>query len=268
MVALCKSKAQNFVDSWLDWQKVRPRVFLDSEIDAADIARYSLVLIGGPEANRVSAKLASKLPLRVFAEGVRIDGQQFSTRDAAVQMVYPNPMNAERYVWLFAGTSTNGMYLAEPNPQRIPDWDYVIVDGHIPGHKQSAAPEQLRVASGSFDYNWRFSSALNQGGDAAIRAKGRQIKRPKPGLVIPQSVLESYVGRYQVDGGGPVVQLKLEAGKLVALAGAPIAMEAESEAMFYVPSMNTRVFFERDAAGKVSGFTGTGDRDFEAKKLD
>ena len=40
MVELCKTKAQDFIDAWKEWQKVSPRVFLDtqpakSEIDSA-----------------------------------------------------------------------------------------------------------------------------------------------------------------------------------------------------------------------------------------
>ena len=147
------------------------------------------------------------------------------------------------------------------------EWDYVIVDGHIPGHKQSTAPHQLRVTSGSFDNNWRFSSALNFAGDAEVRAKSRQIRRPDPNLKIDPKVLESYVGKYQIVDG-PVVPVYIENGKLVAVAGSPTVMIPESETVFYAPTVNVRVFFTRDAAGKVTGFTGSGDGDFEATKLE
>ena len=66
MVALCKAKAQAFVDAWKDWQKQTPRVFLDTEITDADLKRYSLILIGGADANRVTAKFAAKVPLRII----------------------------------------------------------------------------------------------------------------------------------------------------------------------------------------------------------
>ncbi len=86
---------------------------------------------------------------------MRIDGQEFKTRDAAVQMIYPSPANAERYVWIFAGTSPGGMYFTEPNPMRVLQWDYVVLDGHVAAFKQAVSPEDLRVVSGTFDYNWR-----------------------------------------------------------------------------------------------------------------
>jgi hypothetical protein len=55
------------------------------------------------------------------------------------------------------------MYFTEPNPLRSPAWDYVIVDGHAPAFKQGASVEDLRVVSGLFDYNWRYSNALQVG---------------------------------------------------------------------------------------------------------
>ena len=267
MVALCRQKAQAFVDAWKDWQKQTPRVFLDTEIKDADIARYSLILVGGADANRVTAKFGATLPLRIFADSVHIDGKVFKGRDAAVQMLYPNPANSGRYVWVVAGTSPGGMYFTEVSPQRMPPWDYLVLDGHMPAFNQDATAEELRVVSGAFDYNWRFASALQVPGDAEVRARSQQLKRPDPDLKIDPKVLAGYVGRYQIVDG-PIVEVALEGGKLIAHAGNPAEMIPESEGVFYLPSVNVRVSFTRDAAGKVSGFTGSGDRSLEAKKLE
>jgi len=268
MVELCKTKAQGFVDAWKDWQKVSPRVFLDTEITDADIARYSLMLIGGPEANRVSAKLAAKLPLRLSADAIRIDGKEFKVKDAAVQMLYPNPMNAARYVWLFAGTSTNGMYFTEPNPYRRDDFDYLIMDGRIPAFKQEATRLETNVVSGNFDYNWRYSGDLAHAGNADIRANGRRLGRPNKILKIDQKILDSYLGRYQIDGG-PIIEMFKQSEKLMVRSdGSESELLPENETTFYVSFFNARVFFVKDAAGKVTGFTGYSDSDFEGKKLE
>jgi dienelactone hydrolase len=267
MVALCKEKAQGFIDAWKDWQKFSPRVFLDSEITDADIARYSLMLIGGPEANRVSAKLAAKLPLRLTADSVRIDGKEFKVKDAAVQMLYPNPMNAARYVWLFAGTSTNGMFFTAPDPYRRDDFDYLVMDGRVPAFKQRATRLETNVVSGTFDYNWRYSSALAFPGNADIRANGRRLGRPDRNLKLDPKILDSYVGRYQIDNG-PVIEIFKKAENLMVLSnGSESEMLPENETTFYVTFFNARVFFVKDAAGKVTGFTGYRDGDFEGKKL-
>jgi dienelactone hydrolase len=268
MAALCKEKAQVFIDAWRDWQKFAPRVFLDTEIPDADIARYSLLLIGGADANRVTAKLAGGLPLRVSADRIRIDGTDFMTRDAAVQMIYPNPKNPERYVWIAAGSSTNGMFFADPHPLRLSDWDYVVVDGRIPARNQSASALQTNVVAGVFDYNWRFASALKFSGDAQVRAQGRQLRRPDKNLVIDPKVLDTFVGRYQIDKG-PVVEVLRDGRRFFARVGSDESDAVpESETGFYIPRYNIRVFFERDEPGKVTGFTGYDGRYFDAKKLE
>jgi hypothetical protein len=268
MVALCKEKAQTFIDAWKVWQKVSPRVFLDTEIGDADIARYSLILVGGPDDNRVSAKLAARLPLRLSADAIRIDGKEFKVKDAAVQMLYPNPMNAERYVWMFAGTSTNGMYFAELSPQRSDDFDFLVVDGRIPAFKQAATRLETNVVSGNFDYNWRYAGALSYPGDEGVRANGRKIGRPDRNLVIDSKILDTYVGRYQIENG-PVISVSTKEGKLRVLAdGADNELLPENQTTFYLPAFNARIFFVKDAAGKVTGFRGYRDRDFEAVKLD
>ena len=268
MVALCAQRAKTFIDTWRDWQKQEPRVFKDTEIKDADMAKYSLLLFGGPDANRVAVKLAARLPLQILKDRIAIDGKAFPVKDAAVQMIYPNPLNAERYVWIVAGTSTDGMYFCAPSPQMLYDWDYIIMDGHIPAYKQKASALQTNVVSGMFDYNWRFSDSLAQPGDAEIRVKGRQIHRPNVNLSIDPKVLDSYVGRYQIEQG-PVLDVAREGKRLMIRQGTNGGeLVPESETDYYMSEFNVRVSFVRDASGKVTAFTGYQNSDFEAKKLD
>lgn len=270
MVALCRQKAESFIGGWRDWQKQEPRVFKDTEITDADMARYSLLLIGGPDANSVTAKLGAKLPLEITADRITIDGKVFAVKDAAAQMIYPNPLNSERYVWVAAGTSTDGMYFSELNAQSLYDWDFIIMDGHIPAYKQGASPLQTRVVSGMFDYNWHYSDPLAQTGDKEIRAGGRQLHRPKSNLSVDPKLLDSYVGRYQIEHG-PLLEVFKDGKRLmVRLEGpnGPDELLPESETDYDVLKYNVRISFSRDASGKVTGFTGYGDGDFEGKKLD
>ncbi len=45
MVALCRRRADAFINGWRDWQKQEPRVFEDTVIGEADMAKYSLLLV-------------------------------------------------------------------------------------------------------------------------------------------------------------------------------------------------------------------------------
>ena len=172
-------------------------------------------------------------------------------------------------MWIAAGTSTDGMYFCDLNPQRLYDWDYIIMDGHIPAAKQSASSLQTKVVSGMFDYNWRYSDSLAQPGDTEIRAKGRQLHRPKANLTVDPKVLESYVGRYQIEQG-PVLELFQDGKRLmVKQQGQSDSDELlpESETDYDIPKYGVWISFLRDASGKVTGFAGYQDGNFEAKKL-
>jgi dienelactone hydrolase len=262
------AKAKGFVDAWRDWQKFEPRVFKDTEITDADIAKYSLLLIGGADANAVTAKLASKLPLKVSAQRVVIDGKAFAATDATVQMIYPNPRNADRYVWVFAATSPAGMQFAMPTPFRTGVWDYIIEDGRIPPPRQQLPMERMNIVAGSFDYNWRFNPAYLQMGDTEVRAKGRVLGMPGKDIKLPQALLDSYAGTYELRPGR-LVEVSRKGDILWVKAGNDeLEFVPLDQTSFYGQRFNIWVTFEKDATGKVTGFTGhqPGEGDFEGKK--
>jgi len=171
MKELCRVKARAFIDAWRDEQKQGVRVFRDTEISTADIAKYSLILMGGADANLVTAKLSSQLPLRMTRAAVIIDGRQIRTQDAVVQMLYPNPRNHDRYVWLIAGQSAKGMSNADVDLNRQYEWDYLVSDGRTAASQAPVSPLALRVTQGMFDYNWKYAGALEVPGDAQVRAR-------------------------------------------------------------------------------------------------
>lgn len=113
MRTYCREKAEAFVQQWMNWQHVKPRLFRDVELTPADEQHYSLLLVGGADANLVSRRLVPRLPLRVTADAVTIDGHHFTAHDAVVQMIYPNPLARTRYVMVVAATSADGMYFWE-----------------------------------------------------------------------------------------------------------------------------------------------------------
>jgi hypothetical protein len=120
-----------------------------------------------------------------------------------------------------------------------------------------------------FDYNWRFSDSLARPGDARVRAKGRQVHRPKANLAVDPKVSASYVGRYQIEKG-PLIELFQDGKRLMMkLQGQGEADELlpESETEFDVPKYGVWMSFLRDASGKVTGFTGYQEDNFEAQKL-
>jgi predicted esterase len=180
----CKQAAQLLARHWKQMQHWSPRYFKDTAIAEADIARYSLILIGGPDDNLVVQKLKMKLPLEISRNKVVVDGRTFKAIDAVIQMIYPNPLNADRYVVITAANSVVGMSLAIPH--RHPEWDgvgnmplmehlprtgesvqegddvdFVIADGRVADEKEGEQENKVRViASGVFNHEWRIEEAF------------------------------------------------------------------------------------------------------------
>jgi dienelactone hydrolase len=249
----CEWKVKGFVAFWRDWQKVEPRVFTDTGLADADAARYSLLLVGGPAENAVAKRLADRLPLAVSEGAVVVDGKAFSARDAGVSLVYPSPVNPDRYVAVLAGTSPGGLWFAD---WQSGQWDFQIVDGRSgpaaavdpPGE----FPERGRIASGYFDSSWRYDEKLVLRGDEALRAKAAPILPPKP-IDLPEAALDRVTGTYGIPGG-PRIRVYREGSRLLGAQEGQGSAELvpESETDFFLIAQSLRLAFEKDANGRAA----------------
>ena len=175
MRAFCERQAQMLVHGWEDWQKVTPRFFRDVDLSDEEAKAYSLILIGGPDANSVSKKLWDALPVRIEGNTVTLDGHSFEAPDAALQLVYPHPLNPNRYVLLMAATSATGMFYTADMPG---EFDFCLQDGRQPRPDKPTHLTDLRVACGSFNHAWRFADEFLFQGDPAVRAASPRAKVP------------------------------------------------------------------------------------------
>src|SRR5262249_30231316 len=72
----------------------------DRDVSPADLADKHLVLFGTPRQNALVERIAGQLPVRFLDDGVEIAGKRFQGADVGLQLVYPNPLNPQRYVLL------------------------------------------------------------------------------------------------------------------------------------------------------------------------
>jgi len=72
----------------------------DSAVTKEDIAGKNLVLFGTPGQNAVLRSIADKLPVRWLEDGVEIAGKAHRGDRVGIVLVYPNPLNPDRYVLL------------------------------------------------------------------------------------------------------------------------------------------------------------------------
>jgi pimeloyl-ACP methyl ester carboxylesterase len=263
MKEMCRIKAESAVHFWKDWQRQPPRVFLDSEISDADAARYSLLLIGGADANSIARKLGR---VEIASDHVVIQGHTFAAAGARVQVIFPNPLNPQRYVLQVGASSAGALSLWTPERLRDADFDYIIEDGRVPAGTGRVSPFQIRVASGWFDRRWQIDDRLIVPGDSEVRSQSVMLQ---PDRVINPEILASYAGTYEI---APTFAIK------VRVAGAHLEVKAGeqpevelvpiSDTEFYLLEGPVKVLFEKDATGRVVSLKAwQNGQPFAAKKI-
>ena len=172
MKRFCRLRAEAARDQWLQWQKVAPRYYLDTEIADEDIRRYTLLLFGGPADNLVTRKLSEFVALKVEPYWIAFGGQSFMAKDASFSMVCPNPYRRDRYVVVTGGNSPEGMYFANQLPGHL---DFAVADAKF---AEDAPFEDLCIAGGRFDKDWQFDEKYAFRGDPELRGKAIARKAP------------------------------------------------------------------------------------------
>lgn len=127
----------------------------DTEITDADIASHHLILWGDPASNAVLKKIADRLPISWKADSIVAGDRTYDAKSHAVVLVYPNPLNPDRYVVLNSGfTYREYDYLnnARQTP-KLPDW--AIVDLSVPADSQK--PGGIPYA-GFFGERWEWQT--------------------------------------------------------------------------------------------------------------
>lgn len=151
-----QEQADYAVGEWVHFFRGEPRVRLDTEVSAADIANSNLVLFGDPSSNAVYKRIAARLPIRWTARGVVVGSERFSSDHAPV-FIFPNPLNPAKYVVVNSGFTFHDQSNNDMQSPKLPDW--AVIDITRPGNNYRYLP--LFVASqGFFDEAWTLKPAM------------------------------------------------------------------------------------------------------------
>jgi hypothetical protein len=131
-----------------------PRIADDRDVTPADIASKNLILWGDATSNSVVAQIASKLPIREEGGRIAAGSQRFDAAHHVPILIYPNPLNPNRYVVLNSGFTFRehaDMSNALQIPM-LPDW--AIVDIRTPPGDDW--PGKMAAAD-FFDEEWQLA---------------------------------------------------------------------------------------------------------------
>lgn len=127
----------------------------DTKVTDSAIRFYNLVLWGDPSSNAVLKKIADKLPVKWTKDGVEFGGKKYNAAHVPI-LIFPNPLNPQKYVVLNSGFTFNRAAASGTNSQqtpKLPDW--AIVDTSVP--PDDKYPGKV-VDAGFFDANWKFTT--------------------------------------------------------------------------------------------------------------
>lgn len=262
MRAQIRAKAEVLAGLWRGVYGGEPRLVEDRALTAEQEKSLSLILIGGPDANAVSARLRRDLPLGLAPDAITVDGRRFPARDAYAVMLRPSPRAADRYVLSVAGNSPDGLFTWDPfsiltltsdsigNP-----YDWWIADGRRPVQAKGRSPDRGWIAAGVFDQAWRRDDRWTFLGDPALRAATPPQGRPKAKVALPPAMLDRYAGRYALVGR-PEVTLTLRREAEVLMVDPPAGLPsdrllAESATRFRLASDGSPLEAVLDPTGKI-----------------
>ncbi len=151
VAAWVKSEGDRAVKRWRTQMRGDARVKDDTAVTDADIANSNLALWGDPESNAILKRIADKLPIQWNGDTIKVGDKTYTAADHVPILIFPNPLNPEKYVVLNSGF-TYREYDDLNNARQVPKLpDWAIVDVRTPPN--SRYPGKV-VDADFFDEKW------------------------------------------------------------------------------------------------------------------
>jgi hypothetical protein len=138
---------------WRKQFRGTPRFKLDHDVTEEDIRSSNLILWGDPRSNSLIRQIMPQLPMRWDHRQVHTPDTQYPSSHHVPVLIYPNPLNPEKYVVINSGfTYREYDYLNNARQvPKLPDW--AILDVSIPPSPRWPAGIQ---DGGFFGEHWEW----------------------------------------------------------------------------------------------------------------
>lgn len=131
--------------------RAHPRLLEDRAVTSADMKQYNVVLFGDPGSNIWMSRVLDGLPVVWTKQNITLAGQSFPSAGHLPVLIYPNPLNALKYIVLNTGmTFEDEEFRTEYQMPRLGDFAVVKVT------EDQDWPET--ALAGLFDERWQIPS--------------------------------------------------------------------------------------------------------------
>ncbi len=108
MTEAAKECAESFAyPKWME--PVTFKIVPDTNVNKSDIEMNNLVLFGNEQSNQLLAKIKDALPVSIDGNIVRFANKQYKAEDIGYVLIYPNPLNHDKYVAVFAASTPRAL---------------------------------------------------------------------------------------------------------------------------------------------------------------
>lgn len=138
----------------IEWP-VTARLPVISDVEATDaaIADKSVILIGSPSDNALTARWADALPVKFAGGAIQIRDKKHAGKGVGVSFIAPRPDDADEYVVVHAGLDVDGTLAARSLPRFLPD--FVVYDAGVNVERGSLLfDDRPWIDGGFFDEHW------------------------------------------------------------------------------------------------------------------
>jgi hypothetical protein len=149
-----RSELAHFVDRWRRLFRGDVRIKRDDEVSDDDLKNYHLVVWGDPGSNSLLAKAAGRLPLAWDKTSLKMGGKTYDAAGHVPAMIYPNPLNPDRYLVINSGPTFREAHDGTNSQQTPKLSDWAVIDLLQPPDNRQPG----RIAdAGFFDEAWQLA---------------------------------------------------------------------------------------------------------------
>jgi len=145
---------ERFEGEWAKYFRGALPIKQDLDVSADDIATRHLILFGDPSSNSLIGQALDGLPLTWTKDEIGFAGKKYAAAEHVPTLIYPNPLNAGRYVVLNSGHTFHATDFQGTNALLYPRLgDYAMLK-LAPTEKQPLAVDV--ITSGLFNDFWKL----------------------------------------------------------------------------------------------------------------